>query len=75
VTFFFYHLVVFKNKICHPKGISTYGFLVVGLLDLALLLSFVITMKNDSHGALHLPLDYNPRTNLWGHLTSNAIVG
>lgn len=31
---FFHHLVVFKNKIFHPKGISTYGFLVVGLLDL-----------------------------------------
>jgi hypothetical protein len=69
------HLVVLKNKICHPKGISTYGFLVVGLLDLALLLFFVITMKKDSHGALHLPLDNNPRRNLWGHLASNAIVG
>jgi hypothetical protein len=46
----------------------------VGLLDITLFF-FVITMKNDSHGALHLPLDYNPRTNLWGHLASNAIVG
>jgi hypothetical protein len=32
-------------------------------------------MNNDSHGALHLPLNYNPRANLWGHLASNAIVG
>jgi hypothetical protein len=71
---FFDHLVFLKIKFATPKGISTYGFLVVGLLDLALLLFFVITKKNNSHGALHLPLDYNPRTNLWGHLASNAIV-
>jgi hypothetical protein len=34
----------------------------------------IITMKNNSHGALHLPPSYNPTTNFWGRLASNAIV-
>ncbi len=31
-------------------------------------------MNNNSHGALHPPPNYNPTTELWGCLASNAIV-
>ncbi len=31
-------------------------------------------MKSNSHGALHMPANYNPTTKLWGRLASNAIV-
>jgi hypothetical protein len=31
-------------------------------------------MKNNSHGALHLLPNYNPRIKLWGWLASNVIV-
>lgn len=31
-------------------------------------------MKNNSHGALHPPLDCNPAKNLQEHLAFNAIV-
>jgi hypothetical protein len=52
--------------------------LVVGLLDGALLdqqsFFFSITMKNNNHGALHPPLDYNPTTNMWARLVSNVVL-
>ncbi len=63
------HLAVLKTKFCHPKSKSLNATLVVGLLDGALLDQqasfFIITMKNNSHGALHLPLDCNPITKMW----------
>jgi hypothetical protein len=31
-------------------------------------------MKSNNHGALHLLLDCNPTTKLWGRLASNVIV-
>jgi hypothetical protein len=72
------HLEVLKAKFCHPESKSPNATLVVGLLDGALLdqqASFLtITMKNNSHGALHPPLDYNPITKMWAGLATNVIV-
>jgi hypothetical protein len=31
-------------------------------------------MKNNSHGALYPPPDYNPTTNMWAQLTSNVVL-
>ncbi len=31
-------------------------------------------MKNNSHGALHLPPDCNPTIKMWAQLTTNVIV-
>ncbi len=52
--------------------------MVAGLLDGALLHQqvsfFTITMKNNSHGALHLPLDCNLITKMWAQLATNVIM-
>jgi hypothetical protein len=56
-------------KFCHLKSKGLDGTLVVGLLDGALLHQqssfFSITMKNNNHGVLHPPPDYNPTTTMW----------
>jgi len=37
-------------------------------------LFFSITMKNNNHGALHPPPNYNPTTNMWAWLASNVVL-
>jgi hypothetical protein len=58
-----------KTKFCHTKSKIPNAILVVGLLDGALLdqqaYHFTITMKNNSHGALHLPPVCNPTIKMW----------
>jgi S-adenosylmethionine/arginine decarboxylase-like enzyme len=64
------HLTVLKTKSYHPKPKGASGTLIVSLLDPTLLDQqmsfFYLTMKNNSHGALHLLPNYNPRIKLWG---------
>lgn len=78
---FLNHLAILKPKFCHPRltyASDAYGTLVGNLLDPTLFDQqasfFTITMKNNSHGALHMPPNYNHTTKLWGCLASNAIV-
>jgi hypothetical protein len=63
-------LAILKAKFCHPKPIGASGTLVASLLDPTFLnqqMSFLcLTMKNNSHGTLHLLLDCNPITKFWG---------
>jgi hypothetical protein len=58
------HLVILKAKFCHPKSKGPNCTLVVSLLDGALfdqqVFFDIIIVKSNNHGALHLPLDYNP---------------
>jgi hypothetical protein len=72
------HLIILKTKFCHAKSKSPNATLVVGLLDGALLdqqaYYFTTTMKNNNHGALHLPLDCNPIIKMWAQLAANVIM-
>ncbi len=72
------HLAIWKAKFYHPKPKGANGTFVVGLLDPTLLdhqmSFFCLTMKSNSHGALHFLFDSNLTTKLWGWLASNVIV-